>query len=313
MSDRTPLAIRPALTHLTQAAAGRDRVARLVLCAALAGGHVLLDDLPGTGKTTLAKTLGDSLGLAFRRLQCTSDLLPSDIVGVNVYQRDEGRFAFHPGPIFTNVLLCDELNRCPPRTQSALLEGMAEQQVTVDGQTLPLPTPFLVIATQNPVDGQSTLALPDAQWDRFMFHLTMGRLAPAAEKALLVQPNWGRPVALTPADRPVADPVAFAALAAHSQTPQVQPPLVDYVFGLIEASRLAFAERGGLSTRAGQAIMRAARAWAWLDGRPHVTPEDVQAVFVPAAIHRLVSSDQLQVAAERERVEALLTQVQVTL
>lgn len=302
------------LGQLTEAAAGRTTVARLVLCAALAGGHVVLDDLPGTGKTTLAKALGQVLGLSFRRLQGTSDLLPSDIVGVNIFHRDEEKFVFHKGPIFAHVLLCDELNRCPPRTQSALLEGMAEQQVTMDGETFALPQPFLVIATQNPVDGQSTLALPDAQWDRFMFHLTMGRLAPESEKRLLQNPRWVHiPMTAQNVEGDAGRKNTFQAWASASQTPVLSEAITDYLFALLEASRHAFPDRGGLSTRAGQSIARAARAWAWMEGRDYVVPEDIQAVFVPASLHRLIASDQLTVASEHARVEALLTQVAVPL
>jgi MoxR-like ATPase len=314
MPSLPPPAIAAALATLTAAAAGRATVARLVLCAALAGGHVVLNDLPGTGKTTLAKALGASLGLVFQRLQGTSDLLPSDIVGVNVYQRDTGAFVFHPGPIFTHVLLCDELNRCPPRTQSALLEGMGEGQVTLDGVTHALPTPFLVIATQNPMDGQSTLALPDAQWDRFMFHLSMGPLAAEAEKALFQHPEWGRATPTPVREGPLTPPAGhapFVALQAQSQTPHLSEALVDYLWRLVTVSRETFAERGGLSTRAGQAIARAARAWAFLEGRDYVTPEDVAAVFVPAALHRLLPGDRLHTPEAVERIAALLDRVPV--
>lgn len=293
------------LQTLIQAAAGRERVAQLLFCAALAGGHVLLDDLPGTGKTVLAKSLRDALGLSFRRVQCTSDLLPSDIIGVSVFDRQAQQFVFHEGPIFTQILLCDELNRCPPRTQSALLEGMAEGQVSVDRHTYALPQPFLVIATQNPVDGRSTLDLPQAEWDRFMFCLSMGRLAPAAEKRLLTDGFW---MHNGPTTTPASD-VPFLHWMTQSQTPHVAPVLVDYLFDLMEASRRQFPERGGLSTRAGQAIIRAARAWAWLAGRDHVILDDVQTVFVPAALHRLLPSDRLAIPQEHARVVALLDDV----
>lgn len=296
---------------LTDAAAGRDEVARLLFCAALAGGHVLLDDLPGTGKTTLAKSLGQALGLTFRRVQCTSDLLPSDILGVSIFDREAQRFVFHEGPIFTQVLLCDELNRCPPRTQSALLEGMAEGQVTVDRDTHALPHPFLVIATQNPVDGRSTLDLPQAEWDRFMFCLSMGRLAPEAEKQLLTDGFWGHtPTVSLPRDH---EPVPFETWMAQSQTPRMAPVLVDYLFQLLEASRQQFPERGGLSTRAGQGIVRAARAWAWMAGRDHVILEDVQAVFLPAALHRLLPSDRLTRPEDQQRIRTLMQGVSAPL
>lgn len=300
---------REVLARLTHAAAGRERVARLLLCAALAGGHVLMDDLPGTGKTTLAKALGHTLGLMYRRLQGTSDLLPSDIVGVNVYDRDNGMFVFHRGPIFTEVLLCDELNRCPPRTQSALLEGMGEGQVTLDGVTHTLPTPFLVIATQNPVDGQSTLALPDAQWDRFMFRLSMGTLAEHTEKALLHEPNG--PYPLHPAGTTLLGPGVFVTWQVASQTPHLSDALVDYLWRLLQAARDTFADRGGLSLRAGQVLARAARAHAWLAGRDYVAPEDVAAVFEPVATHRLVPADQMHLPAAQASIQALLHSVPV--
>jgi MoxR-like ATPase len=305
-----PVLIHHALSHLTEAAAGRAIPARLVLCAALAGGHVLLDDLPGTGKTTLAKALGHVLGLKFRRLQGTSDLLPSDIVGVSVYDRPSSQFTFHPGPIFTQVLLCDEINRIPPRTQSALLEGMAEGQVTIDDLTHVLPSPFLVIATQNPVDGQSTLTLPEAQLDRFMFRLNMGTLKEEAEKALLHHPDWA---SLAPVSEPTQtlEPGQFLVLQAQSQTPHLSDSLVDYLWRLLNASRIQFADRGGLSLRAGQTIVRAARAWAWIDGRDHVIPEDVNAVFLPSAMHRLLPADQVHLHSAHSRIQALLESVSV--
>lgn len=315
MSTATSSSITPVLNRLIERAAGRERLARLVLCAALAGGHILLDDLPGTGKTTLAKGLSDGLGLGLTRIQGTSDLLPSDIVGVSTYVRDTNTFQFHKGPVFSQILLCDEINRCPPRTQSALLEAMAEYQVSVDGITHFLPDPFLVIATQNPVDGQSTLTLPDSQLDRFMFHLSMGRLSEAAEKALMRHASPCRPSlhASAPVATPMQAPAQFSAWQQAVERVAVSEPMVDYLWRVLEATRAApaYKERGGLSTRGAQALVRAAKAWAWLEGRDYVIPEDVAAVFLPVAEHRLLSSTQLSHPELRANIEELFKRVPV--
>jgi MoxR-like ATPase len=250
---------------------GKPRQVKLAFTCLLAGGHLLLEDVPGVGKTTLAHALAASFELDFQRVQFTSDLLPSDIIGVSVYERETGQFRFHPGPIFTGLLLADEINRATPKTQSALLESMAEGQVTVDGQTHILPQPFFVVATQNPLDLAGTFPLPDSQLDRFM-------LTGSDRRDLLAQ--------LTPQ----LDVAGLAELARRAQSVTASPALLDYLQALLAASRRHADVRVGLSPRAGLALLSAARAWAMLSGRQHVLPEDIQALFVPLAAHRLVTT-----------------------
>ena len=256
-----------------------------VVCL-LAGGHLLIEDLPGVGKTTLAHTLAVSLGLAFSRVQFTADLMPSDLIGVSIYERNRENFVFHPGPVFTQVLLADEINRAGPRTQSALLEAMEEQQVSVDGQTRALPRPFFVIATQNPSEQLGTYALPESQLDRFLMCLTLGYPDRAAERALLAGEDRRAAIrALQPVMRG-ADLLAAQALLAQIH---VSEALLDYLQALIIETRNGRWFQQGLSPRAGLALLRAARARALLSGRDHVAPGDVQGVAGPTLAHRLVS------------------------
>jgi MoxR-like ATPase len=265
---------------------GKEEAVRLAFVALLSDGHLLIEDLPGLGKTTLAHALAATLGLGFQRVQFTSDLLPSDIVGVSVYDAQARRFEFHSGPVFANVLLADEINRAPPRTQSALLEAMAEHQVTVDGTTHALPAPFFVIATQNPVDLAGTYPLPDSQLDRFLLRLQLGYPGEDAERELLAgtdrrdliaqaMPQLGSDDVLT---------LRAAVTAIHASD-----PLVAYVQALLHRSRHHAGVRVGLSPRAGIALLRGARAYALLLGRAHVVPEDVQALFGAVAAHRLTA------------------------
>jgi MoxR-like ATPase len=263
---------------------GKDQQVRLALTCLLAGGHLLVEDVPGVGKTTLTHALAISLGLQFNRIQFTSDLLPADVAGISVYEREKNGFEFHPGPIFTQVLLADEINRATPKTQSGLLEAMEERQVTADGVTRTLPEPFFVIATQNPGHQIGTFPLPESQLDRFLMCLSLGYPDAAAERALLLGEDRrsmlkSLPAAMTPAE--LAD-AQQALRDIHASA-----ALIDYVQALAQASRQngLFAE--GLSPRAAIALLRAARAWAALEGRDHVIPEDVQAVLVPVCAHRL--------------------------
>lgn len=266
---------------------GKPRQVKLAFTCLLAGGHLLLEDVPGVGKTTLAHALAASFALDFQRVQFTSDLLPSDIIGVSVYERETGQFRFHPGPIFTGLLLADEINRATPKTQSALLESMAEGQVTVDGQTHILPQPFFVVATQNPLDLAGTFPLPDSQLDRFMLRVSLDYPDAAAERALLTGSDRRDLLAqLTPQ----LDVAGLSALARQAQTVTASPALLDYLQALLAASRRHADVRVGLSPRAGLALLSAARAWAMLSGRQHVLPEDIQALFVPLAAHRLVTT-----------------------
>lgn len=265
---------------------GKTLQVRLAFVALLADGHLLIEDLPGLGKTTLAHAMAATLGLGFSRVQFTSDLLPSDILGVSIYDAQQQRFEFHPGPVFTHILLADEINRAPPRTQSALLEAMAEHQVSIDGQTRALPNPFLVIATQNPVDLSGTYPLPDSQLDRFLLRLALGYPDDAAERALLAGADRRNLIAQA---QPILDAPRILALRQQVQQTRTSDALLDYVQALIARSRKQPGVRVGLSPRAGLALLRAARAHALLLGRNHVIPEDVQTLFPAVAEHRLVA------------------------
>ena len=264
---------------------GKAHEVRLAFVALLSGGHLLIEDLPGLGKTTLAHALASSLGLGFQRAQFTSDLLPADVLGVSVYEAASRQFQFHPGPVFTHVLLADEINRAPPRTQSALLEAMAEQQVTLDGVTHPLPDPFFVIATQNPVDLSGTFPLPDSQLDRFLLRLALGYPNPESERELLR--GTDRRHLIAQATACLDDNQVRALREAVSQV-HASEALIQYVQALLARSRQHAGVRVGLSPRAGLALLRAAKAHALLLGRTHVVPEDVQTLFIAVAGHRLV-------------------------
>jgi MoxR-like ATPase len=270
---------------------GKKREVRLAFVCLLAGGHLLIEDLPGVGKTTLAHALAVTLGLDFQRVQFTSDLLPSDIIGVSVYEREPGTFKFHPGPVFTQLLLADEINRATPKTQSALLEAMAEGQVTIDARTHHLPTPFFVVATQNPVDFAGTYPLPDSQLDRFMLRMSLGYPDREAERAMLGSTDRRQ---LLDTLAPCLAPAQILALRAACQAILASPALIEYVQNLLEASRRHTEIRVGLSPRAGLAILAAARAHALLSGRHFCVPEDVQAVFPYIAAHRLTPASNAQ-------------------
>jgi len=264
---------------------GKPRQVKLAFACLIAGGHLLLEDVPGVGKTTLAHALAATFALDFQRVQFTSDLLPSDILGVSVYERETAQFRFHPGPIFTGLLLADEINRASPKTQSALLEAMAEGQVTADGQTHALAQPFFVVATQNPLDLNGTFPLPDSQLDRFMLRLSLDYPDAAAERALLGGSDRRDLLAQL---RPKLDAAALIELHRQSQSITASSALLDYLQALLSASRRHADIRVGLSPRAGLALLGAARAWALLHHRNHVLPEDLQALFVPLAAHRLL-------------------------
>lgn len=274
------------LAQMEQVILGKPRQLRLALTCLLARGHLLMEDLPGVGKTTLAHALAHTLGLEFARIQFTSDLLPGDILGFSVYDKESGGFRFHPGPIFAQVVLADEINRATPKTQSALLEAMEERQVSLEGVTRRLPEPFFVLATQNPHTQIGVYPLPESQLDRFLMRLSLGYPDPAAERALLAGENR-RPQALTP-QITVAE-----LLAAQTAVEGVHlaPVLLDYLQALIGHTRTAGRFVHGLSPRAGLGLVRAARAWAWLHNRDYVIPEDVQAVFPSVAGHRLQDAE----------------------
>ena len=278
-------ALRDAQAQVNTLVLGKPQQVRFAFVALLADGHLLIEDLPGLGKTTLAHAMAATLGLGFARVQFTSDLLPADILGVSVYEAQARRFEFHPGPVFNHVLLADEINRAPPRTQSALLEAMAEHQVSIDGRTHALPDPFLVIATQNPVDLAGTYPLPDSQLDRFLLRLALGYPDEQTERALLAGSDRR---ALIAQAEPLLDAERILALRRAVQAVHASDPLVAYVQALVGRSRRHPGVRVGLSPRAGLALLRAARAHALLLGRGHALPEDVQALFAAVAEHRLV-------------------------
>ncbi len=272
------------LEAINQVVLGKEQQVRLALTCLLARGHLLIEDLPGMGKTTLSQALARVLGLSYQRIQFTSDLLPGDILGTSVFDKDSGQFAFHPGPIFAELLLADEINRATSKSQSALLEAMEEGQVTVDGATRPLPEPFFVIATQNPVSSGGTFSLPESQLDRFLMRLSLGYPARAAEKSLLLGKARRD---LLPRLEPVLKHAELAAIQALIPQVRISDALVDYVLRLVEATRSGPQFAWGLSPRASLALLAAARAWAFLTHRDYVIPEDVQAVLPAVVGHRL--------------------------
>lgn len=280
------------LRAVSQIILGKEDTVRLAIACLLARGHLLFEDQPGVGKTILSQALAQALGLQFRRVQFTSDLLPADILGASIFDRETGGFLFHRGPVFAQVLLADEINRATPKTQSALLEAMEEGKVTADGSTHPLPEPFFVIATQNPSSQSGTYMLPESQLDRFLMRLGLGAPDRAAERALL-QGHDRRdllktmPAALSPAE--------LHTLQSWTRGVHASPALLDYLQDLLAASRAA---GRGLSPRAGLAVLAAARAWALINGRAMVMPEDIQAVAVPVMGHRLEHAIEGQTGAE---------------
>ncbi|MES2106654.1 MAG: MoxR family ATPase [Pseudomonadota bacterium] len=289
---------------------GKDLQIRQSLVCLLAGGHLLIEDVPGVGKTTLAHALAISLGLKFNRLQFTSDLLPADVAGISIFDREKNQFVFHPGPVFTQVLLADEINRATPKTQSSLLEAMEERQVTAEGQTRPLPHPFFVIATQNPSYQVGTFALPESQLDRFLMCLSLGYPDAAAERALLLGEDRrsllnALPAAMQPSQLLEAQQALKQVHTASS--------LVDYVQALAHATRQGDLFAEGMSPRAAIALLQAARAWAALEGRDHVLPEDVQAVLIPVVAHRLrpLKSVSGKISASSELLAQLMLRVPV--
>jgi len=261
----------------------RPQIEDSVACL-LAGGHLLIEDVPGVGKTTLAHTLAVCLGLDFRRVQFTADLMPSDLIGVSVFERTQDRFVFHPGPVFAQVLLADEINRAGPKTQSALLEAMEEHQVSIDNDTRALPEPFFVIATQNPSDQLGTYALPESQLDRFLLRITLGYPDRASERTLLAGTDR-RQAALQLT--PVLTPTELLLAQAEVLKVRASEPLLDYLQALIAATRSGAWFSDGLSPRAGIAVLRVARARALMAGRDYVAPDDIQAILPQAVAHRL--------------------------
>ncbi|MGC9236185.1 MAG: AAA family ATPase [Thiomonas sp.] len=289
---------------------GKRLQVELAVCCLLAGGHLLIEDLPGVGKTTLAHALAAALGLQYARAQFTADLMPGDLLGVSVFDRNRSEFVFHPGPVFSQVLLADEINRAGPKVQSALLEAMEERQVSVDGLTRKLPEPFFVIATQNPFDQLGTYALPESQLDRFLLCISLGYPSRAAERALLEGRDRRELIAEL---RPVLSPAGLMDLQRQAQAVHAAPALLDYVQELLAQTRNGRWFIEGLSPRAGLGLLRAARAWALLQGRDYLIPDDVQQVFPAIAGHRLRTLDSPVVnrVASLQAAQSLLQQVPV--
>ena len=299
------MTLRPAQTHaipvperlagvlaeLGRIMVGKETPLKLALACLLARGHLLIEDIPGVGKSTLAQALAGTLGLRYSRIQFTSDLLPADVLGVSIFDPATQAFRFHNGPVFNSIVLADEINRAPPKTQSALLEAMEERQVSIDGATRPLPDPFFVLATQNPTEQIGAYPLPESQLDRFLMAIELGYPDPAAERELLLS---GDRRARIPDLTACADAATLVAWQREAAAVHVAPALLDYIQGLLAASRGtgggAPRLQRGLSPRAGLLLLAASRAWALLAGRPMVLPEDVQAVFPSVAGHRLAGS-----------------------
>lgn len=295
--------VKAVLEQLNGLMVGKQAQVHSCVTCLLAGGHLLLEDVPGVGKTTLAQGLAQTFGLAFSRVQFTADLMPSDLTGVSVYERQSESFIFHKGPVFSQVLLADEINRASPKAQSALLEAMEEKQVSAEGQTFQLPHPFFVIATQNPREQLGTHALPESQLDRFLMRVSLGYPNRLAERALLEHNGHRHYLAKLPALLTVdeLDAIQECVLNIHASA-----PVLDYVQDIIDATRSGHWFTQGLSPRAGIAIVRAAKAHAFLRGSPHVAPDDVQAVLVETTAHRLTPS----ASSERDSQAQILAMLQ---
>ncbi|MGD1012554.1 MAG: MoxR family ATPase [Acidimicrobiales bacterium] len=292
------------VTNVARVLQGNDEAIRLSVACLVAGGHLLIEDVPGVGKTSLGKALSASVSCRHHRIQFTSDLLPSDVTGVSVFDAANTSFEFRPGPIFANIVLGDEINRTPPKTQSALLESMEERQVTVDGVTYPLPDPFMVIATQNPIEHEGTFPLPASQLDRFLLRIQVGYPDSESEATMLDIHGVQEPLEIL---QPVATPEDVVALAARARTVHTSPLIQRYIVQMANATRAHPAVRLGMSPRAALALQRAARAWAVIKGRDFVTPDDVKAMAPSVVCHRL----QLRAEAARGRdpIRAVLDEV----
>jgi len=287
---------------------GKPQVIDLSLATLLAGGHLLVEDLPGTGKTLLAKSMAAAIGGQFGRVQCTPDLLPSDLTGTSVFRPDSGEWQFRPGPVFANVLLVDEINRASPRTQAALLQPMEEHQVSVDGTTWPLPVPFFCIATQNPFGQVGTFPLPESQLDRFSLVLSIGLPDREAEKEIMTGVGG---VDLLGKIQPVTHPDEVAQAITATSAMYCNDSVVDYILDLAQATRTEARLSQGVSPRASSNLVRLAQGHAAVAGREYVTPDDVQAVFVAAFAHRVMVADRVDTAVATEVLAWILTQVRV--
>ncbi|MCS7293604.1 MAG: MoxR family ATPase [Gloeomargarita sp. SKYBB_i_bin120] len=301
MSDHP---IAKLMANITSVFLGKPQVVERVLTAVIAGGHVLIEDVPGVGKTTLTQAMARSIGGKFQRIQFTSDLLPADILGVTIFDRNQSRFEFRPGPIFANVILADEINRTSPRTQSALLEAMAEQRVSLDDQTYELPKPFIVLATQNPIEYHGTYPLPESQLDRFLMRLSIGYPDRDIEKKLLMNRQQGEPVDSLGT---VLSLEELLALQAQVDQVRLEESLVDYILQVVTATRTTPLLRAGVSTRGALAWVRAAKARALVQGRHYCVPDDVTELMIPVLAHRLsLGSVGQDIQTHRQESEAIL-------
>ena len=293
--------IQAVLSELNRVILGKEEEIRLALCCLLAKGHLLIEDLPGMGKTTLAHALATVMGLNYQRVQFTSDMLPADLLGVSVFEQQK-EFVFHPGPVFTQVLLADEINRGSPRTQSALLEAMAERQVSIERETRLLPEPFFVIATQNPQDQAGTYPLPESQLDRFLMRIELGYPDKATEKQMLLQRE-------TPSVSPLLDAQQLQLLQRQASQVTVSDAAMDYLLSLVQESRSGELTPHALSPRASRALLAAAQAWAFMAGRDYLLPDDIQSVFAPVAEHRLRNATGSMMGNRNSFSRALLERV----
>jgi len=304
IAPETAARIERLVTNIGSVFQGKPRITRLATTCLLAGGHLLLEDVPGVGKTLLGRAMAASLGLKFSRIQFTSDLLPADIIGVNIFDRGTSDFIFKPGPIFANIVLADEINRTAPRTQSSLLEAMAERRVSIDDVTRTLEPPFLVIATQNPLESHGTYPLPESQLDRFLMRLSVGYPPREVESELLRTRSAADPVDALDA---VLTGDEVLALQAVVDDVRFDASLVDYVMDIVEQTRSTARLAVGVSTRGALALQRACRAWALTDGRNYVTPDDVKALVAPVLAHRIsLGSGETVVGTSRDASESLL-------
>ncbi|HKM37240.1 MAG TPA: MoxR family ATPase [Thiopseudomonas sp.] len=298
--------IEACIQAVNQVILGKEHAVQLAMACLLARGHLLIEDLPGMGKTTLSHALAQVLGLKYQRIQFTSDVLPGDILGTSVFDRETGQFIFHPGPVFTELLLADEINRATPKSQSALLEAMEEGQVTIEGATRPLPEPFFVIATQNPVSQGGTFSLPESQLDRFLMRLSLGYPSTHAERQLLLGSSRRQ---LLSELKPLIERADLLSVQQQVSAVRASETLVNYILRLVEATRTHAQLEFGLSPRGSLALLAAAKAWAFLAGRDYVIPEDVQVVFPAVASHRLREQNSSQGFVRTALVQNLLDEV----
>ncbi|MBL4680118.1 MAG: MoxR family ATPase [Pseudomonadales bacterium] len=300
--------IQKTITQIGTVVLGKEHQIKLALTCLISGGHLLIEDLPGMGKTTLSQTLAKVLGLSFNRIQFTSDLLPADILGISVFEKETSRFTFHPGPIFNQLILADEINRATPKSQSALLEAMEERQVTIEGETRKLPSPFFVIATQNPNSQAGTFPLPESQLDRFLMRIQLGYPDPASERILMK--GVDRRILLKKLDS-IVDLSTLNELQSEGRRVKVSDSLLDYVQRLVAYTRGAPEFAYGLSPRGALALLSCAKTWAFIDGRTHVVPEDVQAILPGVVEHRLRETADIQGHGGSALAQRLLSQVDI--